>query len=118
VTISPTNNTIFAGSSITLTCSVTIIRAIDITVMVNITWIQPNNGQQISDTTTNDIGITINNYSRTFDRAQLGRYACIATLIPLSSNSNLRRSISQQGVAQVFTGNIIESNSFCISKLD
>ena len=81
--------------------------AVDITVVVNITWIQPN-GQQIStrfNTRTNGIDRVID-YPYMFNRAQLGRYACVATLIPLSSNSNLRQSSNSQQVAQVFTGKI------------
>ena len=93
----------------------TIIPAIDITVMVNITWTQPN-GQKII-IVTNDTGRSRTvNYSYTFDTAQLGRYGCVAKLIPLSSNSNLQQSISsQQGSAQIITGKIIAN--FC-SKLD
>ena len=83
---------------------------VDVTVMVNITWTRPN-GQQIN--TNNNIiangnGRVITDYL--FDRAQLGRYTCVAMLIPIPSNSNLRQSISQQGIAQVFTGKMQYNN--------
>ena len=106
--ISPASSTVFTHSSVTLKCSVTIISAVDIPVMVSIIWTQPN-GQQISESdntiVSSDTGrATTQSYPHTFNRAQLGRYTCVATLIPLPSNSDLRQSTSQQGIAQIFTG--------------
>lgn len=87
---------------------------VDATVMVNITWTRPN-GQQINNIIVNENGRIITNYL--FDRAQLGRYTCVAMLIPLSSNSYLRQSISQEGIAQVFTGKVqYNSCSNCIDQ--
>ena len=109
MTVTPVNSTIFVGSSVNLTCLVVVPETVDVTVMVNIMW-TGSNGQQIH---TNNIMIDNErtlNYPLLFNRTQLGRYACVAMLTPLPSNSNLRQSISQQGIAQVFTGKMLYNN--------
>ena len=82
VTISPPVGTIYAGASVTLTCTVEFSPSVDVPVTVNTVWTGPD---MTSFTPTNPVPAMMENQTRysitvTVDAVRIGDYTCQATV--------------------------------------
>ena len=115
VTASP-NGTIFTGSSLTLTCSIELSEAVNITVTVNTVWSGPP-GTQFTTTTSVATRMTATTYTSTatissVETSDSGEYTCTAT-VNSTSNSFVLASGGVTGSTSVNVGMYYACNVFC-----
>ena len=82
VTVSPPVGTVYAGASLTLTCTVELSPSVDVPVTVNTVWTGPD---MTSFTPTNPVPAVMENQTRytstvTVDAARSGNYTCQASV--------------------------------------
>ena len=108
VTASP-DGTIFTGSSLTLTCSIELSEAVNITVTVNTVWSGPS-GTQFTTTTSVATRMTATTYTSTVtissvETSDSGEYTCTATVSstsPFLTDSELMLSSTNIVVGMTF----------------
>ena len=112
--IASPNGTIFTGSSLTLTCTIELAEAVDIT--VNTVWSGPP-GTQFTTTTSVATMMTATTYTSTatissVETSDSGEYTCTAT-ISSTSNSFILTTGGATGSTSVTVGMCYACNIFC-----
>ena len=110
------DGTIFTSSPLTLTCSIELSEAVNITVTVNTVWSGPP-GTQFTTTTSVATRMTATTYTSTatissVETSDSGEYTCTAT-VSSTSNSFVLASGGATGSTSVTVGMCYAWNSFC-----
>lgn len=124
VSISVPNTTLYAGSAVNLTCTVTLIQEVDINVMLNLTWFQ---GSTLAAFNTTLISPLQNSFTKVLTLSPLSvmenNITCLAKIFPTENTSFFLEESPIESVSDILMVesesklNLIVSYSICYCAL-